>query len=239
MRTSFHPFWAGVRDELPLLIGVFPFGLIYGTLALGAGIPIAAAQAMSAIVFAGSSQFAFAQLVHESTPALVILVTITVINLRHMLYSASLAPYLEKLALRWKILLSYLMTDEAYAVAILNYERTGGSAGGHLYFLGAGLALWTIWQSSTALGLWVGASVPANLSLDFALPLTFIAMVVPVLRDRPAIAAALSAGVVALVAFSLPYQLGLILAALAGIVIGTVLEGKKPSAVNQSQREIS
>lgn len=226
MRTSIHPFWAGVRDEFPLLIGVFPFGLIYGTLALGAGIPIGAAQAMSAIVFAGSSQFAFAQLAHESTPPLVILLTIAVINLRHMLYSASLAPYLEKLELRWKILLSYLMTDEAYAVAILNYERTGGRAGGHLYFLGAGMALWATWQSSTALGLWVGASVPANLSLDFALPLTFIAMVVPILKNRPGVAAALAAGVIAVLAYPLPYKLGLILASVIGISLGTYLESR-------------
>jgi 4-azaleucine resistance transporter AzlC len=224
MRSSLHPFWSGVRDELPLLVGVFPFGLIYGTLALGAGIPLAAAQAMSSIVFAGSSQFAFTQLVHESTPVLVILLTIAVINLRHMLYSASLAPYLRKLTLHWKILLSYLMTDEAYAVAILNYERIGGSASGHLYFFGAGLALWTTWQISTALGLLVGASVPATLPLDFALPLTFIAMVVPAIKNRPGLAAALSAGIVAVLTFSLPYKLGLILAALTGISVGIFLE---------------
>ena len=221
------PFWAGVRAELPLLVGVFPFGLIYGTLALNAGIPIAAAQAMSSIVFAGSSQFAFAQLVHDAAPAFVIVLTIAVINLRHMLYSASLAPHLNDLSPRWKILLSYLMTDEAYAVAILNYERIGGTASAHWYFLGAGLALWTTWQAATALGLWVGAALPATLSLDFALPLTFIAMVVPALRNRPAVAAALSAGFVALLAFSLPYKLGLILAALTGIVVGTVLESLK------------
>jgi 4-azaleucine resistance transporter AzlC len=226
MRSSLRPFWAGVRDELPLLVGVFPFGLIYGTLALGAGIPIAAAQAMSSIVFAGSSQFAFAQLVHDHAPALVILLTIAVINLRHMLYSASLAPHLKNLSLRWKILLSYLMTDEAYAVAILNYERMGGTTSAHWYFFGAGLALWTTWQISTAAGLWLGASLPATLSLDFALPLTFIAMVVPALRNRPAVAAALSAGIVALLAFSLPYKLGLILAALTGIAIGTILESR-------------
>lgn len=226
MRSSIHPFWAGVRDEFPLLIGVFPFGLIYGTLALGAGIPLAAAQAMSSIVFAGSSQFAFAQLVHDSTPALVILLTIAVINLRHMLYSASLAPYLEGLSQRWKILLSYLMTDEAYAVAILNYERGGMSNTGHLYFLGAGLALWSTWQASSALGLWVGASVPSDLQLDFALPLTFIAMVVPALRNRPGVAAALSAGIMALFAHSLPYKLGLILASLTGILVGVYLESR-------------
>jgi 4-azaleucine resistance transporter AzlC len=234
MRSSLHPFGAGVRDELPLLVGVFPFGLIYGTLALNAGIPLAAAQAMSSIVFAGSSQFAFAQLTHDAAPALVILLTIAVINLRHMLYSASLAPHLKDLSPRWKILLSYLMTDEAYAVAVLNYEQMGLPAAcpersrraGHWYFLGAGLALWTTWQASTAAGLWLGASLPADLPLDFALPLTFIAMVVPALRNRPAVAAALSAGLVALLAFSLPYKLGLILAALTGIAVGTFLEGR-------------
>ncbi|RJP51046.1 MAG: branched-chain amino acid ABC transporter permease [Anaerolineaceae bacterium] len=225
MKPSSH-FWAGVRAELPLLIGVFPFGMIYGTLSIDAGIPLAAAQAMSSILFAGSSQFAFAQLVHESTPALVIVLTIAVINLRHVLYSASLAPHMHDLSMRWKILLSYLMTDEAYAVAVLNYERVGGTAGAHYYFLGAGLALWTSWQISTALGLWAGASLPATLSLDFALPLTFIAMVVPALRNRPAVVAALSAGLVALLTFSLPYKLGLILAALTGIVVGTILESR-------------
>lgn len=226
MKPSLHPFWAGVRAELPLLVGVFPFGLIYGTLALNAGISLAAAQAMSSILFAGSSQFAVAQLVSDAAPALVILLTIAVINLRHMLYSASLAPHLKSLSLRWKILLSYLMTDEAYAVAILNYERIGGTAAGHWYFLGAGLALWTTWQAATALGLWAGASLPATLPLDFALPLTFIAMVVPALKNRPAVAAALSAGLVALLAFSLPYKLGLVFAALTGIAVGTFLEGR-------------
>jgi predicted branched-subunit amino acid permease len=202
-------FWAGVRAELPLLVGVFSFGLIYGTLALNAGIPPIAAQGMSSILFAGSSQFAFAQLVHESAPGLVIVLTIAVINLRHMLYSASLAPFMHDLSMRWKILLSYLMTDEAYAVAILNYERVGGTAacpersrrGAHYHFFGAGLAPWSTWQISSALGLWAGAALPAFLPLDFALPLTFIAMVVPSLKNRPAVAVALSAGLMVLLVF--------------------------------------
>jgi len=231
MKPSSH-FWAGVRAELPLLVGVFPFGMIYGTLALNAGISIYAAQGMSSIVFAGSSQFAFAQLVHDHAPALVIILTIAVINLRHMLYSASLSPFMHDLSPRWKILLSYLMTDEAYAVAILNYERVGAAAGAQYYFFGAGLALWSTWQISTALGLLVGAALPASLPLDFALPLTFIAMVVPALKNRPAVAAALSAGLVALLAYSLPYKLGLILAALTGIVVGTILEARVAQVAN-------
>lgn len=222
-------FWAGVRSEIPLLIGVFPFGLIYGALALGAGLSPAAAQAMSSIIFAGSAQFITSQLVHESAPGFVIVLTVAVVNLRHMLYSASLAPYAGSLPTRWKVLLSYLLTDEAYAPTILHYEKEGATPHAHWFWLGAGCALWIVWQGSTALGIFLGAAIPESWSLDFALPLTFIAMVVPVLRDRPAVAAALSAGAVALITSAFPYRLGLILAALVGIIVGTVLEGRKPS----------
>jgi 4-azaleucine resistance transporter AzlC len=226
-------FWAGVRSEVPLLIGVFPFGMIYGALAIGAGLSTVAAQMMSSIVFAGSAQFVATQLVHETAPGFVIVLTIAVLNLRHMLYSASLAPHIAALPMRWKVPLSYLLTDEAYAPTILHYEKEGVTAHSHWFWLGAGLALWITWQISTALGIFLGAAIPEEWSLEFALPLTFIAMLVPVLRDRPAIAAALSAGVVALVASSLPYKLGLIAAALAGILVGTILDGKK------SKRRIS
>ena len=217
-------FWAGVRAEAPLLIGVFPFGMIYGALALNAGLSKTTAQLMSSIVFAGSSQFITAQLIHDSVPGFVIVLTIAVVNLRHMLYSASLAPYVASLSTRWKTLLSYLLTDEAYAATVIHYEAEGITPLGHWFFLGAGFSLWFTWQVSTALGIFLGAAIPASWSLDFALPLTFIAMVVPVLKNRAAVAAALSAGVVALLATSLPYRLGLILAALVGIIVGTFLE---------------
>ena len=220
-------FWAGARAEIPLLIGVFPFGMIYGALALNAGLSASAAQSMSSIVFAGSAQFITTQLVHESAPGLVMVLTIAVVNLRHMLYSASLAPYLASLSTRWKVLLGYLLTDEAYAPTAIHYEKEGMTPWGHWFLLGAGLALWTNWQISTGLGIFLGTAIPESWSLDFALPLTFIAMVVPVLKNRPAVAAAISAGAVALVAYSLPYKLGLILAALVGITVGTVLEGRK------------
>jgi 4-azaleucine resistance transporter AzlC len=229
MSEQSKTFWEGVRSEIPLLIGGFPEGMIFGALALGAGLSPAAAQMMSSMVFAGSAQFITAQLVHESTPGFVIVLTIAVVNLRHMLYSASLAPYVAALPTRWKAVLSYLLTDEAYAPTILHYERHGVTPHAHWFWFGAGCSLWTIWQISTALGIFLGAAIPESWSLAFALPLTFIAMLVPVLKGRPAIAAALSAGVVALLAFSLPYKLGLILAALVGILVGTVLESKKPA----------
>jgi len=227
MSEARKTFWDGVRAELPLLISVFPFGMIYGALALGAGLSKAASQMMSSIVFAGSAQFVTAQLVSDAAPATVIILTIAVVNLRHMLYSASLAPYLKNLPLKWKAILSYLLTDEAYAPTVLEYEKTGIKPMSHWFLLGAGLALWTTWQVSTALGIFLGTAIPESWQLDFALALTFIAMVVPALKNRQMVAAAISAGVVALLAYGLPFKLGLILAALTGIIVGTILEGGK------------
>jgi 4-azaleucine resistance transporter AzlC len=228
MKNSKQSFWAGVRAELPLLIGVAPFGMIYGVLALSAGLAPFPAQMMSSIVFAGSAQFITAQLVRDAVPGLVIVLTIAVVNMRHMLYSASVAPYVRDLPMRWKVLLSYLLTDEAYAVTILNYEKDGSNPSGHWFFLGAGLTLWTSWQISTAIGILLGATMPESWPLDFALPITFIAIIIPALKDRPAIAASLTAGVVALLAFDLPYKLGLMLAGLLGIAVGTFLDKQKP-----------
>jgi 4-azaleucine resistance transporter AzlC len=224
MASGLKSFWAGIRAESPLLVGVFPFGLIYGALALGAGLTPAAAQAMSSIVFAGSAQFAAVHLIGQSAPGLVVVLTVAVINLRHVLYSASVAPYIERLPARWKTLLAYLLTDEAYAAVITRFEAGGAAPAGHWFFLGAGLALWATWQVSSALGIFLGAALPASWPIDFAIPLTFIAMLVPVLRGRPMAAAALSAGATALLAGGLPFKLGLILAAMVGILAGTLLE---------------
>jgi 4-azaleucine resistance transporter AzlC len=227
MSASAKNFWAGVRAELPLLIGVSPFGMIYGVLALSAGLGPLPAQMMSSIVFAGSAQFITTQLYRDLVPGLIIVLTIGVVNLRHMLYSASVAPYLRDLPMRWKVPLAYLLTDEAYATTILHYERESKTGAGHWFFLGAGLALWTTWQISTAVGIVVGRALPETWPLDFALPVTFIALIMPALKDRPAVAAALSAGALALLAYALPYKLGLMLAGLVGILVGTLLEGRR------------
>jgi 4-azaleucine resistance transporter AzlC len=218
----------GCKDELPLLLGVAPFGMIYGILAVEAGLDRATAQAMSSVVFAGSAQFVATQLVRASAPALVLVLTIFVVNLRHALYSASVAPYVKHLPLRWKLVLAYLLTDEAYAVAGSRYARDGGrsdpSPHRHWYFLGAGLTLWSCWQLSTAAGVFLGARVPASWGLDFTLALTFIALVFPTLKDLAAASAAIVAGIVAVAAFGLPYKLGLIVAAGAGIAVGMAAE---------------
>ena len=233
-------FLAGCRDELPILLGVAPFGMIYGILALSAGLPPEAAQAMSSVIFAGSAQFITAQLIRDGVPGAVIVLTVFVVNLRHALYSASLAPYLRHLNGWWKALLAYLLTDEAYAVAVTRYARDevparaaapGPGPGAispwrHWYFLGAGLTLWASWQVSTGVGVFLGAVVPERWSLDFTLPLTFIALVFPALRDRAGVVAAITAGLVALLALGLPFKLGLIVAAAAGIAAGMVAEAR-------------
>jgi 4-azaleucine resistance transporter AzlC len=232
MPSRFAEFRSGIQAELPILIGVAPFGMIYGVLALQAGLPPAEAQAMSAVVFAGSAQIVLTQLVNIGAPALVMILTVAVINLRHALYSASMAPYVQRLRPAWKLLLSYLLTDEAYVVAILHYDQTEAQAAGepqaadqrHWFFLGAGLALWSCWQLSTAVGIFLGAAVPASWGLEFTLPLTFIALVVPNLKTRAEAAAALAAGLAALLAFSLPYKLGLIAAALIGVLAGLAVD---------------
>lgn len=220
MTASRSTFLSGFRAVFPLLIGAIPFGIIYGVLAISAGIPVVLAQAISFIVFAGSAQFIAAQLVGAGASGLVIILTTFVVNLRHALYSASVAPHLRELPRRWKWALAYLLTDEAYAVAITHYRNHAGQPNRHWYFLGAGMGLWTMWQASTALGIFLGSEVPPEWSLDFALALTFIALVVPALRSRADLAAALTAGVVAVMAHGLPFKLGLILAACAGISAG-------------------
>jgi 4-azaleucine resistance transporter AzlC len=229
--TPRSEFWAGVRDISPLLTSDLPFGMLYGVIALNA-LPPTAAMAMSSIVFAGSAQMVGAQLFASATPGLIIILTTLVVNLRHLLYGASLAPHLKHLPARWKWLLAYLLTDEAYAVAITRYTRPEvadrGAAGtnAHWYTLGTGLTLWVSWQISTAAGilLILHVEIPAAWGLDFTLPLTFIALVVPALKDKAGWMAALSAGVMASVLAALPLKLGLIAAALIGIIVGVAAE---------------
>jgi len=216
-------FLAGLGGVTPLLIAVAPFGLIYGVLAVEAGVPAVAAQLMSVVVFAGSAQFIAAQLIGGAASGFVIVLTVFIVNLRHALYSASIAPYTRDLSGGWKWLLSYLLTDEAYAVAINHYRNSTAGPRRHWYFLGAGFGLWATWQASTAVGIFVGSEIPPGWSLDFALALTFIAIVVPGLKSKADLAAALVGGMVALLAWGLPYRLGLIVAAFAGIAAGLIV----------------
>ncbi len=213
-------FFAGIRAQVPLLLGVAPFGMAYGAYAVKTGLSAGLAQSMSAIVFGGASQFVGVRLIGNDVPGAVIVLTTLLVNGRHMLYSASLAPYTDHLAMRWRWLLAYLLTDEAYATAITRYRRGDASPHAHWFFLGTGFALWATWQITTAVGVFGGGAVPDSWSLDFALPLPFLAILVPVLKGRPAVAAAAVAGVIAVVGFRWPYGTGLLTAMLLGMAAG-------------------
>ena len=229
MLSSRTEFLNGLKAELPILLGVLPFGMIYGALAVKLGLPPVLAMAMSSIVFAGSAQFIGAPLLAVGTPGLVIIATTFVVNLRHALYSASVAPFIKPVPLRWKVLLAYLLTDEAYAVVITRFTQPDGSMARHKhwFYFGAGIILWSTWQLSTAAGIFVGQLIPESWNLDFALALTFIALVVPNLKDRASVAAAVSAGIVAAFSYTWPYKLGLFAAAITGIVMGMLIEQRK------------
>lgn len=235
--TTQSELFAGIRSELPIALGVIPFGLIYGVIALAAGLTPAQAQAMSCIVFAGSAQFIGAELIGVGTPMSIVWLTTFVVNVRHVLYSTQLGPDLQHLSRRWRWLLAYLLTDEAYATTAVRYaDKSVPLKHKHWFFLGAGLTLWVTWQVSTGVGVFLGAEIPSSWGLDFALALTFIGIVVPVLVNRPMIGAAFSAGIVAVLAYSLPYNLGLVLAGLTGIVVGVWLENHQPIKSGSSNK---
>ncbi len=228
MATSRQEFFAGVRAELPLIVGVVPFGFIYGALAVQLGVPASIAQAMSLVIFGGSAQFIAAPLVVAQAPAAVLVLTVFAVNLRHALYSASLAPYLSKLSLGWKALLAYMLTDEAYAVAIARFQKPDEAQNRHWFLFGTEATLWIFWMLSTALGIIVGAQASAEWSLDFVLPLTFIGIVVPMLKNRAYVICAIVAAIGGVIAFGLPYKLGYIVAAIVAIAIGFVIEKRTP-----------
>ncbi|WP_271103644.1 AzlC family ABC transporter permease [Pseudomonas tohonis] len=221
--TEFVRAW---RDMVPMLIGAMPFGIIYGTLAAGAGLDAWQTLGMSLLVFAGSAQFIAITLLSGGAGVAVVLLTTLVVNLRHALYSASLQPFVSHLPKRWRMPLAFWLTDEAFAVVQHRYAETDASPHKHWYFLGAALAMYVNWQLCTLVGVVFGQAVPnlAAWGLDFAMLATFIGIVVPMLRNRPQVAAALVAGAVALACHALPYKLGLMAAALSGIVVGVVLE---------------
>jgi 4-azaleucine resistance transporter AzlC len=222
--------WTGARDSLPMLLGAAPFGLIFGTLAAPSGLSPLGALAMSLCVFAGSAQFIALTLLASGTGLAVILLTTLVVNLRHALYSATLLPHVAGLKQRWRVPLAFWLTDETFAVVQHRYGQADFSPHKHWYYLGSCLSMYGNWFLWTLAGVLLGRSVPRleHMGLEFAMAATFTGIVVPMLRSRPMLAAALGAAAVAVAARGLPYKLGLMLAALTGVVIGVVLETLDP-----------
>lgn len=210
-----------------MLAGVVPFGIITGVAMVASGIPPLAAMLMSLAVFAGASMVASAQLLAQGTPALLVILATLFINLRFMMYSASLRLHLAHLPLRWRLAAGYLVADNVYALALSRFSDRSLSMQEKLgYFLGAAVPIWVAWQLSVLVGVAIGAGVPPSWRLEFAAPLAFVALTVPFLRDRATVAAALAAGITVVAASALPLRLNLILAAAAGISAGLLFERK-------------
>lgn len=218
-------FWTGARNTAPILIGVVPFGVIAGVAAVDAGLDSITAYAVSPVIFAGASQLAAVDLIGRDAAFAVIVLTVWVINSRLMMYSASLAPHFVKASLARKAVIAYLVTDQAFAVSILRLnDRQEELPARIAYYMGSGLSLWGTWQLTSLAGVILGAGVPAEWSLDFAVPLVFLALTFLAINDRATLVAAVVGATTAVAAFSLPYNLGLPLAGLVGIAAGLVAE---------------
>ncbi|HZW21338.1 AzlC family ABC transporter permease [Noviherbaspirillum sp.] len=223
--TRLSSFAAGARDTIPMLIGAAPFGMIFGTLVTAGPLAAWQGQLMSMGVFAGSSQFIAVGLVAGQAGMLVIWLTTFIVNLRHMLYAATLLPHVAHLPARWRWTLGFLMTDETFAVMNGYYSRHREQPHGHWYFLGSGLSMYINWQTWTLVGLVFGAVFPQlqSLGLDYAMVATFIAIVVPQLNRLPHFGAALAAGIFAYLLKDLPFKLGLMAAVMIGVATGLAL----------------
>jgi len=187
------------------------------------GISPLEAIAMSFIVYAGASMLAATQLLAGGAPVVVIVVTALFINLRFVMYSASIRSHLASLPKGWRLAAAYLLADNAYGLCIARFAESPARPGKAGYYFGAALAVWVTWQVTVAAGVLLGAGLPAQWRLEFAAPLAFIALTVPLLRDRATVAAALAAAITAIAAWSLPMRLGIGAAALVGLSTGLLL----------------
>lgn len=225
---------AGARDTVPLIVGAIPFGIIFGTLAVPSGLSFGAALSMSLFVFAGSAQFIALGLVAAGAAVPIIIVTTLVVNLRHLLYTATLLPFLKPLSSRWKAILAFWLTDETFVVAANRFHQTDNSPYKHWYQLGSAVAMYSNWIVCTLIGLTVGHMVPdiKSWGLEFAMPATFIGIVMPFIKNSPMLGAVIVASLVAIVGHGWPNNLGLITAAVAGVLAGItcelILSQKKP-----------
>ena len=214
-----------------MLVGIIPFGLIAGATPVTNGLGGAAAIGLSTIVFAGASQLAAVDVLAHGGSVLVAVLAACTINLRMLLYSASIAPYLADEPVPRRLGAAYLLTDQAYAVSITRWSADTDRERRLPYFLGAGLLLWSAWQVSTVVGVLVGSAVPADVPLDFAVPLVFLVLLVPTLTSRPALVAAAVGGAAAVVAAEAGAgPLYIIVGALSGIAAGAfadVLEDRR------------
>ena len=210
----------GALASAALLVGIVPWGVVAGVAMVSAGLTQAQAVAMSVLVFAGTAQLAVLPLLIAKAPLWVMVATALVVNLRYVIYSAVLAPHFEHLPRPWRVLLSYVTVDGMFALFASRYRPDDGNLHKHWYFLGGSLVMWCAWQLSSGIGIFAGAMIPGEWSLEFASTLALIALLMPLLFDGAVAWGALAAGGVALIAARLPLNLGLLAAIAVGVSVG-------------------
>ena len=227
-------FWRGARDALPFLLVVGPFALVFGVVATEAGLGLVETMAFSVLVIAGASQFAALHQMAESAPTIIVILTALAVNLRMAMYSASLLPHLGAAPLWQRAFVAYLNFDQSYAMAVTEYERAPAMPLGDriAYFFGVSAPIAPAWYLMTLAGALLGEAIPPSFALDFAMPITFIAIITPMLRTPAHVAAALTSVVAALALSFIPYNAGLLIAAGLAMVAGARtelwIEGRRP-----------
>ena len=223
MYTKFNTFLKGTIDILPLMIPVVPFGIIFGAIGIELGFGPYLTYATSIIVFSGASQIVLLQLISAGASSLVAITSSSVVSTRHLLYGAVISQYLNHLSIFWKIGLSYLLTDQAFAVSNEYFKKNNENKYKHFHLLGSGLTLWFIWQLTTIIGIILGSIVPEELGLTFTIPLTFLALLVNYLRSIDHIIVIVVSGMMSVLLFEMPFKSYIIFSSLIALLIATIL----------------
>ncbi|KPU83338.1 branched-chain amino acid transporter AzlC [Marinosulfonomonas sp. PRT-SC04] len=226
MTTKKRAFLHGIRDSLPFLVVVTPFAILFGVVATEAGLSVAQTFAFSIAVIAGAAQFAAVQLMAENAPVLIIVATALAVNLRMAMYSASLTPYFRGVPLWKRAAMSYILVDQSYALGLAKYESTPGMSPPDrlAYFTGTMLLNMPLWYAGTLIGALVGSRIPPEYALDFAVPITFLALIGPMLKTAAHMMAAMTSIIVALLLAFIPYNMGLMVAAVVAMMVGAQVE---------------
>ena len=224
--TTKSIFWQGFRDGAPFVLVVIPFSALFGVLGTEAGLSVFETMTFSVVVIAGAAQFTALQLMVENVPTLIVLASALAVNLRMAMYSAHLTPFLGSAPIWQRALAAYFTVDQSYACSISKFEREPALTVPQrmAYFFGAVTPVCPLWYLFTLVGAVVGGRIPDSFALDFALPITFLAMITPMLRTLAHVVAAVVAIVIALICAEVPYNLGLIIAGMAGMVAGARTE---------------
>jgi 4-azaleucine resistance transporter AzlC len=224
MNNKLQTISKGIIDVSPLMIPVVPFGIIYGVIGMELGIGPYMTLGLSVIIFGGASQIVLLQLFSGGASSLVILSSVGAVNARHILYGAVLSEYLSSLKLSWKIILSYVMTDQAFAVSNNYFKKNNKDKNSHYHLLGSGFTCWIIWQISTFLGIVLGSVVPDELGLSFTISLTFLALLIGDFRKFKNIIVMLVSGIIATIGYNIiPFKAYIIVAALSALFVAALL----------------